>query len=285
MQVSLAPWRLSAPVSRAVVVADGSSLVALGGLDASDSSVSGVYRIDPSAGAATRIGELARPTHDAGGAELGSALLVFGGGSTSVYSSVQEFQPGASTRVVASLPEPRADLAVATLGERAFILGGYDGTRLVPDVLSTSDGTSFKVVGQLPQMVRYPAVAALDGAIYVFGGEQSGGEASGSPTTAIQRIDANTGAARVVGQLPGPLGHAAAAVLGGKIVVMGGRGPSGQPTDSVLVFDPTTGGVTSAGPLPQPRADAGVATVGDTVYLVGGEGPSTLDTVVEVRVG
>jgi hypothetical protein len=284
VQASLAPWRLGAPVSRPVVLSDGSALVVMGGLDASDSSVSGVFRVDPASGATTRLGQLVRPTHDAGGAVLAGSMFVFGGGSTSVYSSVQQFTPGGPARLAASLPDPRADLAVTTLGTQAFLVGGYDGSVLLHDVLATTDGTDFKVVSRLAQPVRYPAVAGADGAVYVFGGEQSGGESSGSPTTAIQKVDPATGATQVIGQLPAPLGHAVAAAIGGRIVVMGGRGASGAPVDTVYVFDPATGALSAGPALPQPVADVGMAVIGDTVYLVGGEGPSTLSTVVEVRV-
>src|SRR5438067_13486878 len=74
LQASLGA-RLPAPVSRAVVVAEGDRLIVLGGLSAGSSSVAGVYRVDPSTGASEHLGDLAVATHDAAGARIGGALL------------------------------------------------------------------------------------------------------------------------------------------------------------------------------------------------------------------
>jgi hypothetical protein len=284
VQSSILRWGLPSPLSREVAVEDGPNLVLLGGLDASGNSTPAVYSIDPATGTATKVAELARAVHDAAGALLGGSVLVFGGGSASVGSAVQVLQPGQAVSVVSSLPQPRADLGAAVLDGRAYVVGGYDGSEPIAPVLATSDGTSFKQVAQLLQPVRYPAVAALGHYLYVFGGEESGGETAGLPTSDIQQVDLDTGVTQVVGQLPVPLGHAGAAVAGGQILVMGGRTESGV-TASLLRFDPATGKVSNVGTLPYPVADFGSAAVGGTVYLLGGEGPSTLSSVVAVDAG
>src|SRR5437870_1415944 len=82
---------LPAPVSRAVVVADGDQLVVLGGLTAGSSSAAGVYRVDPSTGVVRHLGELAVATHDAAGARIGREWLVFGGGEAKTIATVQSF--------------------------------------------------------------------------------------------------------------------------------------------------------------------------------------------------
>ncbi len=282
VQSSVTSWSLPSPVSREVVVGDGGSLIVLGGLDSADSSTASVYSITPSTGTATKVGELARAVHDAGGALLGGNLLVFGGGSGTVGSGVQSMQPGQAARLVSNLPQPRADLAATVMNGTAYIVGGYDGEELTPTVLATSDGSSFRVVGQLIQPVRYPAVAGIGHYLYVFGGEESGGETAGLPTSDVQRIDVDSGVTQVVAQLPVPLGHAVAAVNGDQILVMGGRTVSGV-TASLLRFDPATDTVHNVGALPYAVADCGSAKIGDTIYLLGGEGPATLATVTAIR--
>lgn len=98
------------------------------------------------------------------------------------------------------LPSARSDLAAERVGGRVFLIGGYDGTRLSADVLSTPDGRAFQVTTKLSEPVRYGAVAAVGQTIFVFGGEPS----AGGETDAIQAIDTCSGNARVVGRLPVP---------------------------------------------------------------------------------
>jgi hypothetical protein len=76
---------------------------------------------------------------------------------------------------------------------------------------------------------------------------------------------------RRIGRLPAPLTHAAAATLGGRVYVFGGRGGTlGTQKRTILAIDPATGRVRSAGRLPVALSDLGAATVGGRVLLVGG---------------
>ena len=141
------------------------------------------------------------------------------------------------------------------------MIGGYDGSRLDPEVLATRDGRHFRVAARLPVPVRYAATAAAGGLIWVFGGQTAAG-----PTDVIQRINPATGAAAVVGHLPRPVQGAAALSLGGQVYVAGGAG-----TSDVLRFDPATSRVSAAGELPVPVGYAAAAVTGGAGYLVGGE--------------
>jgi len=279
LQATLASYRLTAPLSREVVLADGTSLVILGGLDRAQQSAAGVYRLDPATGQLSHLGALPSPVHDAAGAEVGGRWLVLGGGAPTTFDKVQSFSPSAGGgQLVGHLPRPRSDLAAATIGGTAYVAGGYDGSRPTPEILATTDGSSFRQVGTLTDGVRYPAVAASGGKLYLFGGE------SGSSVTAdIQAFDPGSGQVRVVGQLPAPLSHASAVTLGGQIWVLGGK-VGNAASDQILRFDPSTGKVSAAGQLPEAVTDAGATVVGDTGYLVGGEAPQTLDTVVTLTV-
>ncbi|MGH9104057.1 MAG: hypothetical protein ACRDYD_13915, partial [Acidimicrobiales bacterium] len=277
VHASFAPFQLPAPVSREVVLAERSSLLILGGLDAAGSSAAGIFRVSLPGGQLSEAGSLAMPTHDAGGAILGGAALVFGGGAATVYDAVQSWSPGSqAATVVSHLPRARADLSVAGAAGEAYVVGGYDGAAADAAVLATGDGRSFRTVASLPQPVRYAAVAVLHGILYVFGGESGG-----SPSAAIQAVDLASGTARMVGKLPEAVSGAGAAVLDGRVLVIGGK-TSGGYSAAVLAFDPGAGDAVQVGTMPEAVANAGVAVVGARVYLVGGEGPSTLSRVVQI---
>jgi len=284
---ALAPYRLPAPVSaESVVGLSGGALIA-GGLDSGESSVGGVFRLDPASGRLSEAGSLSGPLHDAAAAVLGKRLLIFGGGAEASGDEVQALPlsdgtvaANATAEAAGRLPTVRSDLSAVTLGGRAYVLGGYDGRAPLASVLATSDGSGFEAVAKLPQPARYLAVAALGGRIYAFGGELANGEAS----DAIRVVDTGTGTARVVGHLPRALSHASAIALGGRAYVLGGEA-GGTPSDRIWRFDPRSGRVSAAGRLPLAVAGGAAAVVGSSGYLIGGRGASgeSLDSVVRIE--
>ncbi len=246
-------------------------LLILGGLDSTEASVAGVFRLDPASGKLSAAGSLSGPLHDAAATTLSGQVLVFGGGTETSTDTVQSLptQPssGATATVVGHLPVVRSDLSAVTIGPKAYVLGGYDGTTPDPAVLATADGSHFTHLADLPVPARYIATVAVGGRIFAFGGETGDGGA----TDAIQEIDPTGGRARVIGHLPRATSHAAAVVLGGSVYILGGEA-SGSATDRTWRFDPGSGKVTAAKPLPLAVSGGAVAVSGDTAYLVGGTG-------------
>ncbi len=119
-------------------------------------------------------------------------------------------------------------------------------------------------------------VAVRDGSeVLVAGGLRS----SGTSTGAASRLTPATGAVRPAGTFATPFHDAAAALLGGRLVVFGGGPSSG--TDLVQALP---GGV--IGHLPTVTSDLGVAATGGEIVLVGGyEGSSFLTSVLATRDG
>jgi N-acetylneuraminic acid mutarotase len=125
--------------------------------------------------------------------------------------------------------------------------------------------------------IRYAAVARLGNAVWILGGERSGQELD-----EVLRWDPRTGTARTAGRLPGPLGHESVAVVGERLLVMGGRTAPETVTDRMWWFRPRTGRWRAAGRLPYPVADAPTVALGRHAYLLGGESPAFTDRVTEV---
>jgi hypothetical protein len=264
------PWKLPAAVYRTVAVATGERIFVLGGHDLAGGTISDVYELDAQTGASRTAGTLVLPTHGAAAAALGGRILVFGGASTSVHDVVQEFDPvRGSARLIGHLPGVRADVTAAVAGYGVVLAGGFDGVEPQSDVWTTANGRTFRVVGRLRQAVRYPAVVAQGSDVYVFGGLVSGGEYNGTFSALVQRVHLPSGPTQIVGRLPTPLAHAMGALLGGRILVLGGSTPAG-PSAAILRFDPASGRTVRVGRLPRPLTDAAIATVGDSAYLLGG---------------
>jgi outer membrane protein assembly factor BamB len=290
IEAGIEPWQMNAPISRESVVANTGGLTVLGGITPSGSSLPTVSTINLSTGTVAAAGSLAAPVHDAAAAAIGRSTVVFGGGSPDTVATVQSVPtpsvPPASTpagAAVGQLPAPRSDPAVAVLpgpggsraGTRTYIVGGYDGTNYLPDVLGTVDGTHFTRVASLPVPVRYPAVVAAAGKLFAFGGETPSPGSTTAATDDIQVIDPASGRATVVGHLPQALYGASAFVIGGTVYVAGGQAPGGITLTAIEAFVPATGRVLNAGLLPQADAFAGSATIGSgrgaVGYMVGGE--------------
>jgi outer membrane protein assembly factor BamB len=266
-EAGLLPWQLPAPLSREVVLPGTGirSLMVLGGLEAGGSSTDGVGALDLRTGAFSQRRPLVQATHDATGAELGSRVLVAGGGATAATASTQ-IERGGRTVAGGALPQARADAGSVTIGATAYLVGGYDGSAMDREVVSTTDGHSYRTVASLPVPVRYPTLAALGSRIYVFGGLG----ASGHPTAAVQVVDTSRGTARVVGHLPVPVDGASAGVLDGTIYLAGGdRG--GSPRAAIYAFEPKGASLLRAGSLRVAVANAGSTVRDGRLWIVGGE--------------
>jgi hypothetical protein len=305
IEAGVESWTLPSPLSRASVVGTGSDLTVAGGLDSGGASLRTVESIDPASGAVRAEAPLASVVHDASAATLGTTTFVFGGGSPATVATVQSLGPGAHGQGM--LPEPRSDSAsvefrssvLARDVPTAFVVGGYTGTRYLPEVLATRDGRHFVDIARLPVPVRYPAVAATGGLIYVFGGEVPSAGSGVATTDDIQVVDPATHQASVVGHLPGGRYGAAAFVIGHAVYVAGGQTAAGVTLTAIDAFVPRNHAVLPAGLLPQAEAFGAYTTIGtgsaSVGYIVGGEvarqsGPDeagqasgTLSTVISLR--
>src|SRR5581483_2743019 len=150
-----APWSLPAPLDREVALALGSAIVVMGGNRVGGPTAI-VDAIDPRTGTARRLGLLASAEHDAAGGLVAGRPTLVGGGSGVASDTVQALT-GGTTTVIGRLPRARADVGGAFSNGVMYVVGGYDGAALVPDVLATTDGTSFRTIARLVVGVRYPA--------------------------------------------------------------------------------------------------------------------------------
>ena len=272
---SEAGWQLKNPLSRMVLLPAGNgSLVILGGLTASDTSASGIFRLNLSNGSLTAMGRLPAAVHDAAGVAIGSNYLVMGGGSVATVGSVESSPAtGGNGTVVANLPQPRSDCSAVAINGAAVIAGGYNGSTADPSVLETTNGISYKQVSSLKVPVRYTALAANGNSVYAFGGLNIGGSSSGQPSSVVQKIDLSTGMTSVVGSLPIPLEGAMAFSLNGHIYLAGGDTGSGSNlTSSAAVWSYQGGSsFTQVSALPFAVSNAGIAVSGGVAWIVGGE--------------
>jgi hypothetical protein len=244
----------------------GGRFVLMGGLDAADSSTSGVIVGDRRG--ARQLATLPNAQHDAQAATLDGRVYLFGGGQFSTYDHILVFDPASgAVSSAGTLPRPASDVAVAGDGRSAYVVGGYDGTRSLDTILSYRPGGAPRVAGHLPVALRYASVALTAGGLIIAGGSTPSGTAS----DAVYRFDPASGQVRQIGRLAQPLTHAGAAVLDGFVYLIGGRGSStSSQTTAIWAINPTTGRIRAAGHLLQPLSDPGVVSLTTGIVIAGG---------------
>lgn len=166
-----------------------------------------------------------------------------------------------------SLPEANSELAVAELGGKIYLCGGYPSSRVtVPtvQVYDSAQGTWF-LTTPLPLAVNHSMAAAANGRIYVIGGQIDSGNTSFTntvfeynPTTSNWIQKASMPTARSAG---------AAAVIGNLIYVAGGRPPRGQ---DFAVYDCVLNQWTNLAVLPTGRNHLVSAAINGKIYVAGG---------------
>lgn len=279
LTVSVAPWRLPYAIAREAVVPIGPGRVLVGGgMFPDDTSSARSFQLSLATGHATPLPNMSVDVHDVAGGQYAGAPAIYGGGNATEQSVVQQYRGGA-WRVAAHMPTTRSDLSVAVVGSTTYVLGGYDGAGVPTQVLAQSGSGSLRPAGQLAEGVRYAASAVVGTSIYLFGGEVSGAELG-----VVQRYDTVSHATSVVARLPVPVGHASAVVLGGRILLVGGRIQPNVGTRAMWWFNPTTRQFSRAGDLPAAVTDAAVAVSADglTAWLLGGEAPRVRDGVIRL---
>jgi len=131
----------------------------------------------------------------------------------------------------------------------------------------------------LPEPRDHLAVAEANGKIYAFGGFATPVHKDAS--NEAFEYDPATSAWRVLPAMKVPRGSAGAAVVDGKIHVIGGRGRDGVVVAAHEVFDPRSGTWTEAAPLPTARDHMVVIAVNGKIHVIGGRLRSPIERTGE----
>jgi N-acetylneuraminic acid mutarotase len=256
---------LPAPVQLPALGVAGGNVLAAGGLDAADTSVSAIVHVAP--GRPHQVGSLPQAVHDIGAATVGGRLFLFGGGTAAgPINTIQAVEPGGQTRAAGRLPVATSDTEAVTLSGTAYVVGGYTTTVPLRSVLAFRPGSGLSEAAALPHPLRYAAAAAVGNRILIAGGTD-GVHARDE----ILSVDPVAHKVRVIGHLPSRSAHGAGAALGGTFYVLGGRSDAtNSQTRAIWAIDPVSGRVRPAGRLPVALSDLSVVAVGTRLIVVGG---------------
>jgi N-acetylneuraminic acid mutarotase len=168
---------------------------------------------------------------------------------------------------LAPLNEPRQEVAVAELGGRIYVIGGFrrDGStsNAVEAYDPATDSWSFRAA--LPLALNHSTAASVGDRLYVIGGHPpSGAEA----VDAVFAYDPAADRWEARAPMPTARGALAIAVVDAKIYAAGGA-PDPRERD-FAVYDSTVDSWTVLPPMPTPRNHLAAGAIDGRFYAVGG---------------
>ncbi len=188
---------------------------------------------------------------------------------------------------LAPFPEASEELYGIAAGGKLHVFGGI-GPGWTPKGLAYEyDPGADRWTKKKPMALlsHHLALAELNGKIYVFGGfaKPATGPTAWMPLDNAWEYDPGADAWKALAPLPTKRGAANAAVVGGKIYVIGGAGVHPGSRETALhparphralgtneVYDPATNTWESRSTMPTARNHAAVGVVNNKVYVIGG---------------
>jgi uncharacterized protein (TIGR03437 family) len=219
------------------------------------------------------LGPLARGISGARGeAEL---VLTVDGVAANAVTIALNGPPLAAWGTRGRLLEPNSEFAVAELGGKIYVLGGYPANRQTKDTVQVYDPVTdqWELAPPMPVPLNHNMAAAAGGKLYMIGGQFTDAGA-GNFSDRVFEYDPAARQWRERARMPTARGAGVAVVVDGKIYVAGGRPPRGA---DFAVYDPQADSWRTLPDLPTQRNHLAGAAAGGKVYILGGrfEGGAT----------
>ena len=193
---------------------------------------------------------------------------------------------------LAPVPEPRHHLSISAADGRIYAMGGFSGTDFVgkdPWVLQSTmfvydpATDTWKRGAHMPTRRGEHVAAVVDGRIYVIGGRVPDGSGQDGfsayvDTNLVEMFDPDTRTWKRMADAPTARNSHAAAVIDGKIYVVGGRqnnisggGFSATNLPTLEVYDPNTDTWETRADMPQAQGGLAAEVLEGRLYAFGGE--------------
>ncbi len=163
------------------------------------------------------------------------------------------------------LRHPRAAGVAAVVGNKIIVAGGQANHQLVAQT-EVFDGTKWTDVANIPTPRDHLAGVANRRYFYAVGGRALSADKN---LGAVERYDPTTKQWTKLPSLPTPRGGLGAAIVGKRLVTVGGESPTGV-FNTVEVLDLATNTWTTLPVMKTPRHGIAVLSIGNTVYAIGG---------------
>jgi len=178
------------------------------------------------------------------------------------------------------MPTPRYGFGVGVVGEKIYVIGGRNDTKILDMIEAYNTITSSweSIPVKLPTPRCYMGCATYEGKIYIIGGMTT---LSGHNTSLVERFDPATNLWDTVAPLPRAKSGLVACTYANKIYAVGGyiRDSVGYYTKTVERYDPVLNSWREVDSLNTPRINAGVTVYNGKIYALGGSYYNSLKSV------
>jgi hypothetical protein len=235
-----------------------------GGSEASESAFPDVF-----------LNGLPTPRAYHGAVVVEDAVILVGGSSAKTPIATVDVFEGGAWRHAADLPTPRDFAGVATLDGHVYVVGGLTEGQSATAAFERLNVAmdQWETLPPLDSIRHRLAAASLDGRVYAIAGFEIGGDDEGQNSARVDAYDPATSTWSRVADMAIPRHGHAAAVLDGKLYVMGGYGEVDGDygkLNSVEIYDPEAD-TWSAGPdMLYERGFLAATTHDGEVWAIGG---------------
>ena len=267
------------PIQETGVAALGGKLYLIGGFDEALQIGSRVQVYDPADDSWAQVAPLPIDVHHANVVAANGSLYMLGAMQLSGFSFVAigdsyVYSPDTNAwSPLAPIPKgsERGSAAIGLLGNRIVLAGGLRGDAIA-DVIAYDVESDVWETGlpPLPSPSDHLVGAAVDNVLYAIGGREGDIDSVKDSVVSFALGDA---AWTVRASMPTARGGAAAAVVEGRIVVVGGEGNPDAGNGvfaQVEFYDPASDSWSTLPDMPSPRHGMGAAGIGNTLYVPGG---------------
>ena len=167
---------------------------------------------------------------------------------------------------LAPMPTPRTEVAVAAIGERIYVIGGFDKTNRATAIVEVYDTITdtWDSAAPLPIPLHHVGAASLSGEVYVVGGYVEGWDATDSVFIYNQEADSWKEAA----SMPTKRGALTIQFVDGVLYAVGGADRIAL--DINEAYNPKTDTWQNMAPMPTARDHLASAVVDGKMYAIGG---------------
>lgn len=201
---------------------------------------------------------------------LAVAVLLGGcvGATTESAAPVDQTAPGTWT-VLARMPTPRQEVAVAALDGRVFVIGGLGGNAEPVDTVEAYEPAANRwgARARFPVKLHHAAAVTVDGRLFVIGG-YTGGRIQWTAQANVWEYEPLRDAWAPRAPMPTARGGLAVAALGGRLHALGGSVEQALGTHEV--YDPATNRWATANAMPTARDHLAAVTFQGRVWALGG---------------
>jgi N-acetylneuraminic acid mutarotase len=173
------------------------------------------------------------------------------------------------------MPTPRTEIAADLVGDNMYIIGGFDKSGRVTDIVEVYNikNNSWTKVTPIPQPLHHTSAASYNGKIYVAGGYTD----SWAPTNKLFIYDPIHNKWQEGKPMPTARGALNANFINETLYAVGGSSDKPLPTNEA--YDPSANTWKHKAPMPTARHHAASSVIDGELYVIGGRISGSLDNV------